>query len=132
MLKQSLFTALVVSSLSAFTATAFAEPTACPSVDAIKGVPLNIVDAQTTRHHSHHDKFSATSNVIVGDEQWTFTLSGLKGKNEDCAVKQAEKALAKLTGNPKPALDETTNSYVCIYEVGHHLTAQATLPVQVK
>jgi hypothetical protein len=131
MLKKTLLSALV---LGSFAASAFAEntaPSACPSVEAIKAVQLTPLD-QAARCHGNNNStaITATSNVLVDNTQWTFSLSGLKVKHKEDAAKKANKALKSLKGNPTPAFDQESNSWVCVYAVNHGLQAKAVTPAK--
>ena len=127
MLKKSLLSALV---LGSFAVSAFAEntaPSACPSVEAIKAIELTTLD-QAARCHgdgNNSTAITATSNVLVDNTQWAFSLSGLKVKHKEDAAKKANRALKSLKGNPTPAFDQESNSWVCVYAVNHGLQAKA-------
>ncbi len=134
MLKKTLLSTLVLGSLSTFAVSAFAEntaPSACPSVEAIKAVELTTIEQAKGCHGNNNSTaISATSNINVDNTQWAFSLSGLKVKHKEDAAKRANKALKSLSGNPTPAFDQESNSWVCVYAVNHGLQAKAVTPVK--
>lgn len=126
MFKKSLLTTLV---LGALCSSAFADdnaaPAVCPSVEAIKAEQLTIADQAARCHQSGSSVNASVTSNFGTDTQWVFTLSGLKVHHKEDATKAANRALKSLKGNPTPAFDEASKTYVCVYAANHGVQAIA-------
>lgn len=127
MLKKTLFTALILGSASAFTASALADATTapiCPGADAIKSQPLTNVDA--SKHSKGKLVASATSNYGTS-QQWTFKIGGFKMKNQENLLSKANTVLQTVSGGGNAAVLHK-NVWACKYTAQHGFKAWATTP----
>ncbi|KTC87147.1 MULTISPECIES: DUF4949 domain-containing protein [Legionella] len=114
----SLISALVMTS-SAFAAFEDQGPKACPSVSAIKaeGVSMALEFFPKIFLTYQFSDYGTSHN-------WFFAVGFFKQEKESDAIAEGKKSLVKLTGSPKPLLNEE-GYWLCDYEIGEKLAAVA-------
>ncbi|MBX9585893.1 MAG: hypothetical protein K2X50_01415 [Gammaproteobacteria bacterium] len=124
MLKKTLFTALILGSASAFTASALADAPTCPTAEAIKSQPLTNIEASK---HSKGKQVASTTSNYGTNQQWTLKLCGLKTKNQENLLIKANNILQTVSGGGNEAILHK-NVWACKYKAEHGFRAWATTP----
>lgn len=128
MLKNTLFTALVLGSASTFAASVLADdtPSICPTADVIKSQPLTNVE--TSKHCKGKLVASSTGNYGTNQE-WTLKIFGFKKKEQTDLLITANNVLQTVSGGGNPAfLNKHKNVWVCKYTAEHGYKAIAFTP----
>lgn len=127
MLKKTLFTVLVLGSVSSFATSALADDTTatiCPGAGVIKSQPLTNLEASK---HSKGKLVASTTSNYGTTQEWTFKIIGFKMQDSQDLLNKANKVLETVSGGDKPAvLKKHCNVWVCKYTTQHGFKAFAT------
>lgn len=87
------------------------KPNACPSLNAIKSKPFNMVLS------TEHGYITAALSQYNTSQRWAFLMGYFKTYNAMDALSTGNQYLMFITGNPSPKPSSDQTEWTCVYDV---------------